>query len=262
MSAGITYNRSMEDTFKKQELPEKPQEEFKVHQIQEYVPLGKIFKGMDAERIDYVVEHLKSYVEKYREDRKDVCISDYSRIKEEYLKEIKEAIIQGLEVKKIGPKKKIIKGGLIATIGYSITIPLVIAFPVLLPYIFPEVMVSLIAEETGRRIYYGVKEKKEIEGDVDVIEQMPLRKFACALEDICYYPARTDAERYRLMLEKEEGRKRFRKTVKRHLHSLKENSHDRVYAKIKLPEKLENFGRKVGYRFKYYAEKRREKKRL
>jgi hypothetical protein len=248
MSAGIS-SKSTEFP-----LPESVPDEENGLNKQEYVPLRRIFDTMDAYRICHVIGELKGYTEKYREDREKVSFNDYVKIHEQYLKDIKEAVKEELEVQKIEPKKRIIRGGLIALIGYCITIPLIVAFPeILLPYLLPEMLMGLIAEESGRNIYKGVSKRRGISKDIDFIDKMPLDKLAYALEDICYYPAKTDREKNALLLEKEDKNKALKKAVKGAVEYVVPKVYNRISEKVRLPEKLDSFNRRMYNKVLHYT---------
>jgi len=124
--------------------------------------------------------------------------------------------VSGLNVEMIKPKRRILKGIVIGALGYGIGIPLMLAFPAVLPFVLPDLMIGgIIAEETSRNIYYGWKSGKMIKKERTLIESMPIEKIACALEDICYYPAKTDEEKNALQLEEENKRNRVVRAFKR-----------------------------------------------
>lgn len=209
----------------------------------EYVPLKKIFEGFDAYRMDYIVKQLKGYVEKYREERREVSIDNYARIHREYVDGIKTAIGKELEAEMIEPRKKMIRGALIAAVGYSITIPLSIAFPVLWPYLFPEILVGLIAEESGRNLYKGVRERKNIKRETALIEKMTPERITWALEDLCYYPEKTDNEISELKLEEEKDKYEVVESVKKAGNHVARKMYGALTKRVRIPKKLEKFGR-------------------
>lgn len=219
----------------------------------EYIPLSQVFHGMDADRVSYLLEHLQPYVEKYREDRKKVGVAEYPRIEWEYLDDIKDALVGELEVEKIEPARNMKKAALIAGIGYGISIPVMLLFPVLEPFLLPELLMGVVTEESVRNLYYGIRDKRRIQRDLKLIAAMPTRKFAWALEDLCYYPAKTEHEKNQLKLK--ESRDKGLYSGSRNAFDAWRKLYERLYSKPLLPQKMRTAGKHVYDKVSYYLAK-------
>ena len=244
----------------------KPEEEFAAEtkipevnkRIHRYVPLVKLFKEINPERTHYIIENLKDYVEEYREERRGIDnIENYIALNKEYLRDVKGAVTQKLESERLKSRRKAIKGVIIAGLGYGMSIVLMAFFPVLTPFILDKIVIgSLVTEESARNIYQGLTSKRAIEKEIEFIEKMPLKKVAYALEDLCYYPAKTNVEKDYL---RSYNSHVFRKALRNKVEYLTHQTDEKVYTKMRIPKELDKFGRRVYHKLLYYMLHNEEK---